>query len=236
MPRDMRLKDGLPEGEASREDASDFELLGAWAQGDAAAGDDLVRRHYTSVKRFFDVKITPVAEDLTQRTFLACVESLDRLHQADSFKAYLFGIARNQLLLHLRQSSRLEARHRAFDGPEPKTSMSMVVARREEEHLLLMVLGTLPTDLQIAVELFYWESMRTSEIARVLEIPVSTVTSRLARARELLKRDIYELGAAPKVRDSLISNLEHFTRSLVQRSPTPGPTPGPALKRSDGSR
>src|SRR5690606_34895104 len=149
------------------------------------AGDLLVRRHYASVRRFFDVKITPVAEDLTQRTFLACIENLDRLRDAVSFKAYLFGIARKQLLLYLRQRSRLEARHRAFDGPEPKTSMSTVVARREEEHLLLMVLGALPTDLQIAVELFYWEDMRTPEIARVLEIPASTVTSRLARAREL---------------------------------------------------
>jgi RNA polymerase sigma factor (sigma-70 family) len=222
------VTDGLFEG------ASDFDLLLAWSRGDGSAGDCLVRRHYTSVRRFFDVKLPPVAEDLTQRTFLACIENLDRLQKADSFKAYLFGIARNQLLLHLRARSRLEARHRAFDGPEPKTSMSTVVARREEEHLLLMVLGTLPTDLQIAVELFYWEDMRTSEIARVLEIPVSTVTSRLARARKLLEREILELGASPKVRDSLVANLEHFTRALVQ-SPPPELSAG-TLKRSDRTR
>jgi RNA polymerase sigma factor (sigma-70 family) len=206
----------------------------AWSQGDVDAGDLLVRRHYTSVRRFFDVKLTPVAEDLTQRTFLACIENLGRLRDADSFKAYLFGIARNQLLLHVRQHTRIEARHRAFDAPEPKTSMSMVVARREEEHLLLMVLGTLPTDLQIAVELYYWEGMRTSEIAAVLGIPPSTVTSRLARARELLKRDIHELGATPKVRESLIANLEQFARSLARLPPRP-PEP-PSLKRSDESR
>ena len=222
------MTDGLDE------QASDYDLLLAWSRGDAAAGDLLVRRHYPGVFRFFDVKLTPVAEDLTQRTFLACIENLGRLQKADSFRAYLFGIARNQLLLHLRQSSRLEARHRAFDGPEPKTSMSTVVARREEEHLLLMVLGSLPTDLRIAVELFYWEDMRTSEIGRVLEIPASTVTSRLARARELLRREVLELGASPKVRDSLVANLEHFTRALVQSSPcSPGSL---SLKRSDGSR
>ena len=56
----------------------DLEALEAWQRGDRDAGERLMRRHYTSVLRFFELKATAAADDLTQRTFLACMEGRDR--------------------------------------------------------------------------------------------------------------------------------------------------------------
>src|SRR5215207_6613668 len=81
---------------------SDAELLESWAQGENDAATELVGRYYRSVFRFFDLRVGWLAEDLTQRTFLACVESRARLRNADSFRPFLFAIARGLLINHLR--------------------------------------------------------------------------------------------------------------------------------------
>lgn len=203
--------------------ADDLTLVAAWQAGNAQAGGALVQRYYPNVRRFFDVKVPRLAEDLTQKTFLAVQEGLGRFRGDASFKSYLFGIARNQLLRYLRDSARAEAFERkvAFGGgASQRTSLSMVVANRQEHHLILLAYAKLKPDQQIAVELFYWEDMSTKEIAAVLETPVSTVTTRLSRARGVLHDQIVELTQPGAVRDRLLGELDAWTRSLVPRPGT----------------
>ena len=203
--------------------ADDPTLVASWQAGNAAAGGALVQRYYPNVRRFFDVKVPRVAEDLTQKTFLAVQESLGNFRGEASFKSYLFGIARNQLLRYLRSSARAQAFERkvAFGGTSQRTSLSMIVANRQEHHLILLAYAKLTPDQQIAVELFYWEDMSTTEIAAVLEIPVSTVTTRLSRARGVLHDKIIELTQPGAIRDRLLGQLDAWTRSLVPRPGTP---------------
>ena len=52
--------------------------------------------------------------------------------------------------------------------------------------LLARALRSIPLDLQVALELHYWEELSGPELAAVLEIPEGTVRSRLRRGRELL--------------------------------------------------
>lgn len=201
-------------------DPDDFELLRRWVAGDVAAGDLLARRHYPNVRRFFDVKVPRHAEDLTQRTFLACAESLPGFRGDATFKAYLFGIARIQLLRHLKQSTVRDdvARRKSWSAaPDRRTSLSMIVANRQEHHLLLLAYAKLPTDQQIAIELHYWEGLTSAEIAAALDIPVSTVTTRLSRARAALHKAVIELSAPGAVRQALEDDLDRWTRSLVGR-------------------
>ena len=197
----------------------DFALLRMWASGNAAAGDQLARRYYPNVRRFFDVKVPAHAEDLTQRTFLACAESIHQYRGTATFKAYLFGIARNQLLRHLRTSRVRDdvARRKWGSGPSvaTRTSISMIVANRQEHHLLLLAYAKLPTDQQITIELYYWEDMNSSEIAEALQVPVSTVTTRLSRARSGLRDAVVELSAPGAVRDRVVADLEGWTRSMI---------------------
>jgi RNA polymerase sigma-70 factor (ECF subfamily) len=191
-------------------------LLAAWRHSDSSAANELMRRHYASVRRFFDLKVTHLAEDLTQQTFLASVEGVDTYRGDAGFKAYLFGIARLQLLRSLRKQGRHDNAmfFAASDQKSMATSLSVVAARREEQQVLLMALAQLPTDLQIALELYYWEGMRTAEIGAVMELNPSTVTSRLARGRELVRQYVEEMTSPGRIRDSLVADLEGWHRSL----------------------
>jgi RNA polymerase sigma factor (sigma-70 family) len=207
-------------------ESSDFELLERWRGGDAVAGNELFARHYPTVRRFFEVRLTHVAEDLTQRVFLDCLDALGRRSVHTSFRAYLLGIARNRMLMHVRSSSRHdELRQFADDGrdrPSRKTSLTAVFARMQQQHLLLRAMVELPAELQMLLQLYYWDGLSTPELAEVLEVPASTVTTRLARARELLKRELASAGPADPARASLLRDLSGWTRSLVRPD---GPTP-----------
>jgi RNA polymerase sigma-70 factor (ECF subfamily) len=201
----------------------DRELLSAWVGGDEDAGNELVRRHFSAVFRFFRSKIDDNVDDLTQRTFLACVSSAPSFRGDASFRAWVLGIARKQLLLHLRTRYR---RERVFDPgaqsirdvePAMGTSPSGFVAERENEQLLLAALRRIPVDFQIAVELFYWEELQLTEIAEVLEIAVGTVKSRLGRARAMLREQIAALATSDDLRRATVDDLERWAKSLRGR-------------------
>lgn len=196
---------------------SDDELLHRWRNGDASAGDQLLRRHYEPIRRFFDLRIPADADDLTQQAFLACCAGLQRKREGSSFRSYVFGAARNLLMRKLRDRRRFErmARFRAASGPDTALTPSGVVALRQEHKVLLRALDEIPTDAQIALQLYYWEGLNSYEIADVLGISKSGVTSRLHRAREALRKQLEQTRTKPEVRDALLADLEGWTRSLV---------------------
>ncbi len=204
--------------------AQDYELLRAWRSDDPSAGNELVRRHFASVFSFLRSKVPEHVDDLVQRTFLACVESVDRIDDSRSFRAYLFGIARRQLIYHYRRNNRdndrfdpmMESVHDASGSP------SQHVAAREDQRRVLEALRRLPLDLQITLELHYWETMTVAEIADVLEIPPGTVKSRLHRARERLGELLVEQGASTSLTDA---SIDHLCALKVVMAPAPEQEP-----------
>lgn len=176
--------------------ASDTELLVAWRQGNAAAGDELLGRYFRPLLRFFRNKVSAGVEDLIQHTMLACVERRDDIHDDASFRGYLFAIARGKLFDRLRREHRRPdvvdvAEHSLLDlGTTPSSAL----ARDERKAKLATALAGIPLDHQIALELAYWEQLSGPEIAKVLDIPANTVRSRLARARQQLRARLEELG------------------------------------------
>lgn len=194
---------------------TDFDLLNAWRAGDKKAGNELVRRHNSTLYRFFKYRAPEALADLTQATFLACVESRDRA-PAGSFGAYLLGIARHKLLHYLRKRQRED---RAYDRAKTVPMDSIRTASRaahmhQQQRMLLTALRGLPMDLQLTIELHYWEGLTLAEVAQVLEIPEGTVKSRLNRARAGLRDRIAALAESPELRKSTLDNLERWARSL----------------------
>ncbi len=198
--------------------ADDFELLDAWRAGDMDAGSQLFDRHFDSIHRFLRNKVGDDTDEVMQRTLLACVESRDRFRRASSFRTFLFGVARLELLTFYRRKRKLARNvalenHSLYDlDPSPST----VVAQHMEQRLLHEALRRLPIDLQIALELHYWESMSATEIATVLEIPPGTVKSRLRRAKELLRESMRVLALTKEQLESTLGDLEGWAKSLGQ--------------------
>jgi len=193
--------------------STDTELLAAWRDGDRDAGDELLRRYFDPVCRFFRGKLGDDVEDLIQRTFLDCVESRDRVRE-DGFRAYLFTVARNRLFDHLRAAQRRPERVdislRSVE--DLGTSPSTKLARTEHERLLVRALRAIPLDYQIALELAYWEQLSGREIAAVLGIAENTVRSRMSRARAALREQLEQLAASPELSDSTLQSFDARTR------------------------
>jgi len=195
----------------------DVALLQRWRGGDAAAGQRLADGYYTAVRRFFEARLPAQAEDLTQRTFLEAFEGAAKGRVGLSFRAYLFGVARRRVLMQLRTGYQRRNASVLVHDPEPlhRTSLTGVFARSQEQHFVLRAFTALPPELQMTVQLFYWEGMPVAEIAEVTEVAVSTVTSRLARARERMREVVEGLRLPRAVETSVVGNLEGWTRSLV---------------------
>jgi RNA polymerase sigma-70 factor (ECF subfamily) len=188
--------------------ADDAELLAAWRAGDARAGGELVRRHLPSVHRFLRGKLEGPVDDLVQRTFLKCTEAKADVREGASFRAYLLTIARNELYMHLRSGARapdLVGESRLVDlAPSP----SRVADAQGRSRVVVEALRHIPLELQIAIELHYWEELSTAELAQVLDLPHGTIKTRLRRAKELLRDAMIELGASAAEADTSVRALE----------------------------
>lgn len=199
------------------DERDDLELLTAWRQGDNAAGSQLLRRHFRTLFRFFRSKINVGVDDLVQRTMLACAEGMQSFRGESSFRTYLLAIARTQLLMHLRSHARKGHKVDPLETSiaDVVESPSVIVAGKDEQRLVLSALRAIPIDLQIAVELYYWEEMRVEDVAVVLGVPAGTIKSRLSRARRLVREQIERSDAATDdLREATINDVEGWVASL----------------------
>lgn len=194
----------------------DRRLLAAWQGGDEAAGAELFRRYYAPVLRYFRSKVGPQAPDLVQRCFLACLESRLRIREGGSFRAFVFGVARNVLLMHFR-GSRRDRDHIDFterSAEDLGATPTSLLAREREAQLLLQALRSIPLEYQIVLELYYWEGLNTREIAETEDAPEATIRTRLRRAKLRLEQRLAELATSPQLARETATNLEGWARKL----------------------
>jgi RNA polymerase sigma factor (sigma-70 family) len=177
----------------------DLELLDRWRAGDRTAGEGLFARHFKDIYRFFEHKLPGEADDLAQRTFLACVGARDAFRQQASFRTYLFAIARNELYAHLQKLSRVD--HVDFDLisiADLVTSPSGRIGRAEEGAQLREALRTLPAEQQLLLELHYWHDLDAAALGEILGAAPGTIRVRLLRARQALRGRLGpQVGADP---------------------------------------
>ena len=196
----------------------DAALFEAWCRGDRRAGAQLFERHYEAIARFFHNKARHDADDLIQRTFLRCVETHARIRDPASFRYYLFGVARNVLLEYLEEKGRRQRREvlnflsTSIEDLAPTPSSAL--ARAREERLILHALRRIPRELQIILELYYWEELRARELAEVLDLPEGTIRTRIRRAKQLFEAEIARVAESPALAHSTLCDLEGWARRL----------------------
>lgn len=194
---------------------TDFELLDAWRSGDRLAGNALFDRYFDALFRFFRNKVTEGADDLVQQTFLACVESRDRFRGDSSFRTYLFTVARSKLYDHLGRQQRQGAVDFGVTScADLGVSPSGMMAEDEQQRHLLVALCSLPIELQVALELFYFERIRGPELAEVLGVPEGTVRSRLRRGKDMLRAQLEKLLHTPVAVEQTMTDLESWAATL----------------------
>lgn len=186
----------------------DLALLDRWRAGDADAGNQLFKRHFPSVYKFFEHKTDGEVDDLVQETFLACVNNRETFRRQSSFRTYLFAIARNVLLGHWRKArgTRPTLDFDEISIASLSTSVGTRLTKREDRGRLLAALRALPVEQQILLEMFYWEDLDRDQLAEVFEVETATIGSRLFRARAALQAGLGADDAA----------LDTWARSLAR--------------------
>jgi RNA polymerase sigma-70 factor (ECF subfamily) len=172
---------------------ADLALLERWRDGDQQAGQDLLKRHFRSIYRFFDHKCRGEVDDLVQRTFFQCVRSRDQFRGASSFRTYLFAIARHELYQHLRDVRRDQKLDFEITSiAEIVTTVGTKLARLQDAERLKAAMRALPVDDQLLLEMHYWHELDSTQLGEILEMPPATVRTRLSRARKTLRAQFGE--------------------------------------------
>ena len=198
---------------------SDWELLFAWRDGDADAGERLLTRYFEVLTRFFYNKVSSEdVGDLVSDTFLACVSSKDRMQDTGRFRSLLFGIAMNKLRNYYRTQNKRRRESSDFAelcvGEAAIVTPSAFVAQRQEIHVLVRALRRLSLVQQTVVELNVFEGMRGPEIAELLAMPLPTVYTHLRRGRKRLGEIVKELARDPQLAQTTMMGLETWATRI----------------------
>jgi RNA polymerase sigma-70 factor, ECF subfamily len=178
---------------------TDAELVARALRGSEEAYREIVLRYqrpvFSLVVRM--VRDPELAEDLAQEAFIKAFRALRRYDPSRKFSSWLFKIAHNATIDHLRRQ-RLDV-DSLDDRPDPDGQAlgdrledegapppDQRVHRRDVAEALEQAIGALRPDYREVILLRFVEGLAYQEIAEVLELPLGTVKTNIHRARKEL--------------------------------------------------
>ena len=150
----------------------------------------LFERHHVALFNFF-LRLTgnrPASEDLVQDVFIRILKYRSTYQGEDRFAVWMYKIARNAHIDHLRKRKETFPLDEQFDeatSPEPVPEERVV--KEQESALLARALTRLSPKKQEILVLSRFQNLKYREIAELLDCPVGTV-------KGLVHRAIQELG------------------------------------------
>lgn len=168
----------------------DRQLLRQIADGDRQALAELYERYQRTLFGYLR-QLTPdygLAEELLQDTLVAVWKSAQSFESRSSVQTWLIGIARRQAHNTLRQRKLLFVDESELEGlvstdTEPEDFIFASVARDE----LVEAFKQLAPAYREVLALIFVEELTYQETARILDVPLGTVKSRLSNARRVLR-------------------------------------------------
>lgn len=184
--------------------AIDGDLVARAIAGREESFEELVRRYQRPIAAYVYRMVGDyeAALDLTQEVFIKVYNSLSRYRSEFKFSTWIYKIAHNSAVDHLRRySSREQSLVSEFEGEQrelPVESRSLSPERESERAErraeIEQVVRQLPPAYRELVLLRHSHDMSYDEIAEVTGLPLGTVKNRLFRARELMRQQFVERG------------------------------------------
>ncbi|UOE94296.1 MULTISPECIES: RNA polymerase sigma factor SigW [Bacillaceae] len=168
--------------------------------GDQQAFSELVELYKDKVYQISYRMVGNVheAQDIAQEAFLRAYTNLDSFDTSKKFSTWLFRIATNLSIDRLRKRKPDFYLEETIKGSEGLTVESQIAAEQElpEDQLVMMEMqewiqaeiNELPPKYRSAIILKYIEDLSLKEISDILNLPISTVKTRVHRGREALRK------------------------------------------------
>ncbi|NNE68242.1 MAG: sigma-70 family RNA polymerase sigma factor [Pyrinomonadaceae bacterium] len=183
---------------------TDLELISASLKGREESFEALVQRYQRPIVGYVYRMLNDYdsALDVTQEVFIKVYKSLDRYSSDYKFSTWLYRIAHNAAIDHIRRHSKKEQslETEGDEGtyqlqlesprPTPEDDREKSEWRREIE----AVVRCLPAVYRELIILRHGKDLSYGEIAEITELPLGTVKNRLFRAREMMREMFIERG------------------------------------------
>ncbi len=133
------------------------------------------------------------AWDLTQETFLTWARKGSTIRSEKATKSWLYTTLYREFLKQRKRGSRVVALEDQAMSYESISDKEEPLPHFEGENVMELLME-LKIEYRKVVSLYYLESYTYKEIARILDIPMGTVMSRLARGKDVLRRKLRNEG------------------------------------------
>lgn len=183
---------------------ADGELVSSAIAGREAGFEELVRRYQRPIAAYVYRMVGDydAALDLTQEVFIKVYNSLTRYRSEFKFSTWIYKIAHNAAIDHLRRHTvREQALTGSIDGDRREISIEsrrltpeQESERRERRSEIESVVQLLPAGYRELIALRHSHDLSYDEIAEVTGLPLGTVKNRLFRAREAMRDQLMQRG------------------------------------------
>jgi RNA polymerase sigma-70 factor (ECF subfamily) len=141
------------------------------------------------------------AEDLVQETYVKALKGFESFQLGTNFRAWIFQILRNTFFssrsrLAMRMTVPLNSEDDSRVQPVNFNTAESLLIGRSDLHSMRCAIEQLPVIFREAILLCDVEDMSYREIADVLAIPIGTVMSRIARARNAVRAALGKTGGS----------------------------------------
>jgi RNA polymerase sigma factor (sigma-70 family) len=183
-------------------DDDEGKIISAALAGDQRAYAKLVDKHRSAIFHIINriVRNDEVARDLVQETFMKAFSSLASYRSEYRFSTWLYKIAANSSIDHLRkkriQALSLDRPMETEDGsvgmdiPDYSYDPERELVKKQQRFSIEEAIESLPDKYREVIIYRHKDDKSYDEIADLLGIPVGTVKARIFRARELLKKKL----------------------------------------------
>lgn len=186
------------------QELSDVELIAKALRGRESGFEELVRRYQRPIVAYVYRMLGDyeASLDVTQEVFIKVYNSLDRYSSEYKFSTWLYRIAHNASIDHMRRNSQnlqsLETENAdgAYQIQLESTALTPEQERERSEWRseIDAVVKCLPAVYRELILLRHSRDLSYDEIAEVTNLPLGTVKNRLFRAREMMREMLVERG------------------------------------------
>lgn len=176
---------------------TDTELLKRVASADATALRVLYGRHHVRVFRFITrlVANDAIAEELTNEVFIDVWKHAGKFEGRSAASTWLLAIARNKAisLLRRRKDEALDE-DAAAQIPDAEDTPEVVAQKHNKRSIIRTCLGQLSSEHREVIDLIYYHEKSVREVSEIVEVPESTVKTRMFYARKALSTLLLDAG------------------------------------------